>query len=113
MYAEVPPEAISALRPQLQENKILIMRKIYIDNAKQSYKPVRAMYLIRLHPKTVLQEVNTEPQDFPKYTFHLTPFTELPQLEGNNEYFIGTVVSLSFLIVKKIKHSNKLRLMKL
>jgi len=52
MYAEVPPEAISALRPQLQENKILIMRKIYIDNAKQSYKPVRAMYMIRLHPKT-------------------------------------------------------------
>ncbi|KAJ1276926.1 hypothetical protein BS78_05G254100 [Paspalum vaginatum] len=75
MYAEVPPEAMSALRPQLQENKILIMRKNYIDNAKQSYKPVRAMYMIRLHPKTMLQE--------------------LPQLEGNNEYFIDVITALS------------------
>src|SRR5438105_5655415 len=96
MYAEAPPDCISALQPQLQENKILIMRKIYIDNAKQPYKPVRGMYMIRLHPKTVLEEMNQQPRDFPKYTFFLTPFTELPQLEGNNEYFIGTIVSLLF-----------------
>ncbi len=100
MYAEAPPDCISALQPQLQENKILIMRKIYIDNAKQSYKPVRGIYMIRLHPKTVLEEINQEPQDFPKYTFFLTPFTELPQLEGNNEYFIGTILSLTFRIFK-------------
>jgi hypothetical protein len=47
--------------------------------------------MIRLHPKTLLEKVNEDPQDFPKYTFHLTPFLELPQLEGNNEYFIDIV----------------------
>ncbi|XP_008678601.1 replication protein A 70 kDa DNA-binding subunit A isoform X2 [Zea mays] len=98
MYAEVPQEAIYTLQPRLQESKILIMRKIYVDNAKLSFKPVHGKYMIRLHPKTLLEEVNEDPQDFPKYTFHLTPFPELPQLEGNNEYFIdviGCITALS------------------
>ena len=68
------------------------------------------MYMIRLLPKTMLEEMNQQLEDFPKYTFFLTPFTELPQLEGNNEYFIGTIVSLLFSISKMTikKDSDKL-----
>ncbi|WVZ69491.1 hypothetical protein U9M48_018266 [Paspalum notatum var. saurae] len=45
-----------------------------------------------------LDLVIIDQKDFPKYTFLLTPFTELPKLEGNNEYFIdviGRVTALS------------------
>lgn len=112
MYAEVPQEAIYTLQPRLQESKILIMRKIYVDNAKLSFKPVHGKYMIRLHPKTLLEEVNEDPQDFPKYTFHLTPFPELPQLEGNNEYFIGIVSFNPFSYFQKDnKHFVKLTLL--
>jgi len=89
MYAEVPPDAIPILKSQLQENKILYMKKIVIDKAKPSFKPVRGLYMIKLNKRTEITEVPDQGMDFPKYTFVLTPFTQLPQFEQNNEYFLG------------------------
>ncbi len=89
MYAEVPPDAIPILKSQLQENKILYMKKIVIDKAKPSFKPVRGLYMIKLNKRTEITEVHDQGMDFPKYTFLLTPFPQLPQFEQNNEYFLG------------------------
>ena len=97
MYAEVPDDAVSVLQPHLKEGKILKMRKISIHKVKPSFKPVRGLHMIRLNDKTILEDVHPEPKDIPKYTFFLTPFMQLPQLEGNPEYFIGTIFSLSLL----------------
>ena len=98
MYAEVPPDAIPILKPQLQEYKILYMKKIIIDKAKPSYKSVRGLYMIKLNKRTELMEIHDQPMDFPKYTFFLTPFPQLSQFERNNEYFLGTTLILTLTI---------------
>ncbi|WVZ61410.1 hypothetical protein U9M48_011289 [Paspalum notatum var. saurae] len=98
MYAEVPPDALSKLQPQLKEGKILKMRKISIDKAKPTFKPVHGLHMIRLHDRTILEDVHPEPKGFPKYAYFLTPFMQLPQLEQNKEYFIdviGRITALS------------------
>ncbi|WVZ56644.1 hypothetical protein U9M48_007140 [Paspalum notatum var. saurae] len=98
MYAEVPPDALSKLQPQLKEGKILKMRKISIDKAKLTFKPVHGLHMIRLHDRTILEDVHPEPKGFPKYAYFLTPFMQLPQLEQNKEYFIdviGRITALS------------------
>ena len=92
MYAEVPPDAIPILKPQLQEYKVLYMKKILIDRAKPSFKPVRGLYMIRLNKRTEIIETDDEAIDFPKFTFFLTPFPQLTQFERNNEYFLGMIM---------------------
>ena len=67
VYAEVPPDAIPILKPQLQENKILYMKKIVIDKAKPSFKPVRGLYMIKLNKRTEIMEADDQAIDFPKY----------------------------------------------
>src|SRR6266498_2117629 len=106
MYAKVPPDAIPILKPQLQEYKILYMKKIIIDKAKPSYKPVRGLYMIRLNKRTELMNVNDEPMDFPKYTFYLTPFRHLPQFERNNEYFLGMPLTLTLTVYTLLLPNN-------
>ena len=92
MYAEVPPDAIPILKPHLQEYKVLYMKKILIDRAKPSFKPVRGLYMIRLNKRIEIIETDDEAIDFPKYTFLLTPFPQLSQFERNNEYFLGMIM---------------------
>lgn len=91
MYAEIPPEAIPRLQPKLQEGKIFNIKNIIVLKAKPYFKPVRSMHMIKLTKKSVLKELQAEPPNFPKYTFYLTPFPELPKLEKNKEYFIGII----------------------
>ncbi|KAJ1284860.1 hypothetical protein BS78_03G237200 [Paspalum vaginatum] len=98
LYAEVPPEAIPNLLPKLQESKIFNIKKLIVDKAKPHYKPVRSTHMIKLTSKTKLTELQAEPQNFPKYTFFLVPFPDLPKYETNKEYFIdviGRIVALS------------------
>ena len=98
MYAEVPPDAIPILKSQLQENKILYMKKIVTDKAKPSFKPVRGLYIINLNKRTEIMEVDDQAIDFPKYTFFLIPFSEISKFQQNNEYFLGiTLIHIIFL----------------
>lgn len=98
MYAEVSLDAIAVLKPVLKESKIFYMKKIIIEKAKAVFKPVRNRHMIKLTKWAELKELQDEPINFPKYTFSLTPFQELPRFERNNEYFIdviGRIVALS------------------
>jgi hypothetical protein len=54
------------------------MAKITVERAKQFYKVVDHPYMIILNKFTLITEANNYPEDFPKYTFSLTPFTGLP-----------------------------------
>jgi replication factor A1 len=83
MYAEIPPDAIPLLQPNLQEGKIVYMTKITIHNAKSGYRPVESPYMIRLNIRTHIAQLQDEPSNFPKYTFSLTPFSNLYQHTGN------------------------------
>jgi hypothetical protein len=113
MYAEVPPEAIPRLRSHLQEKKIVFMRKIIIEKAKNFFKPVRSPFMIKLNTKTEVIDHKEQLKDFPMYTFVLTPFTELPKYERSNEYFLGTTnLSINLLLTSYIySSSNKNPLM--
>lgn len=98
MYAEVSLDAIAVLKPVLKESKIFYMKKIIIEKAKAVFKPVRNRHMIKLTKWAELKELQDEPINFPKYTFSLTPFQELPRFERNNEYLIdviGRIVALS------------------
>src|SRR6266498_5015328 len=108
MYAEVPPNAIPILKPQLQENKILYMKKIIIDKAKSSFKHVRGLYMIKLNKRTELMEIHDQGMDFPKYTFFLTPFPQLPQFERNNKYFLGITLILNLTIYLVLLPRNEI-----
>jgi len=54
--------------------------------------------MIKLNMRTELIDVEHEPRDFPKYTFFLTPFDQLPKFQGNNEYFLGIANTLAMLL---------------
>jgi replication factor A1 len=91
MYAEVPAEVIPTIKPHLTEGKIVYMKNIKIDSAKPFFKPVRSQYMIKIFRRTEIMELKDDQPDFPKYTFFLTPFAELPKFEGSNEHFLGTL----------------------
>ena len=89
MYAEIPADAIPTLKPKLEEQKIVYMTNIKIENAKPIFKPVRNPFMIKLNKRTEITELQDYPSNFPKYTFFLTPFPQIPKPERANEYFIG------------------------
>jgi replication factor A1 len=95
IYAEIPPNAIPVCKPHLQEGKIVYMAKITVERAKQFYKVVDHPYMIRLNKFTLIKEVDNYPEDFPKYTFSLTPFTSLPHHLRSKEKFLGTILFLT------------------
>ena len=65
------------------------MGKITVEKAKQYFKVVEHPYMIRLNKFTVIMEANTYPENFPKYTFSLTPFSNLTQYLRSKEKFLG------------------------
>ena len=89
IYAEIPPNAIPTCKSRLQEGKIVYMGKITVEKAKQYFKVVEHPYMIRLNKFTVIMEANTYPENFPKYTFSLTPFSNLTQYLRSKEKFLG------------------------
>ncbi|KAG2599251.1 hypothetical protein PVAP13_5KG383600 [Panicum virgatum] len=98
IYAEIPPNAIPTCKSHLQEGKIVYMGKITVEKAKQYFKVVEHPYMIRLNKFTVIMEANTYPENFPKYTFSLTPFSNLTQYLRSKEKFldvIGKIVAIS------------------
>jgi replication factor A1 len=95
IYAEIPPNAIPACKPHLEEGKIVYMTKITVERAKQYYKVVDHPYMIRLNKFTLIREANSYPENFPKYTFSLTPFTSLPQYLSSKEKFLGMILFLT------------------
>jgi len=46
--------------------------------------------MIRLNQYTEIAEPKDPAPDFPKYTFSLTPISELNQYIGNQDAFLGT-----------------------
>ena len=99
MYAEIPPDAISTLKPRLQEQKIVYMTNIKFENAKPFFKPVRSLFMIKLNKQTEITSQQGHLSDFPKYTFFLTPFSQIPKSQQNNEYFIGTTLTYIIFII--------------
>jgi replication factor A1 len=89
IYAEIPPNAIPNCKHHLEEGKIVYMGKITVERAKQYFKVVDHPYMIRLNKFTLIQEANNYPENFPKYTFSLTPFTDLPRYLRSKEKFLG------------------------
>ncbi len=102
MYAEIPPDAIPALKPKLQVQKIVYMTNIKIENAKPFFKPVRTPFMIKLNKlnkRTEITSQEDDPSDFPKYTFFLVPFSQIPKFQQGNEYFIGTILTYIIFII--------------
>ena len=98
MYTEIPADAIPTLKPRLQEQKIVYMTNIKIENAKPVFKPVRSPFMIKLNKR-----IQDDPSNFPKYTFFLTPFSQIPKSQRSNEYFIGiTPTYIIFLYIYNI-----------
>jgi len=81
MYAEIPADAIPTLKPRLQEMKVVYMTNIKIENAKPVFKPVRSPFMIKLNKRTEITQLQDHPTNFPKYTFFLTPFSQIPKFE--------------------------------
>ena len=79
------------------------MTNIKIENAKPVYKPVRSPFMIKLNKRTEITELQDDPSNFPKYTFFLTPFSQIPKSQRSNEYFIGTILTyIIFLYIYNI-----------
>ena len=78
------------------------MTNIKIENAKLVFKLVRSPFMIKLNKRTEITEMKDDPHDFPKYTFFLTPFSQIPKFERNNEYFLG--ITLTYIIFLHIYH---------
>ena len=103
MYAEIPADAIPTLKPRLQEQKIVYMTNIKIENPKPVFKPVRNPFMIKLNKRIEITVLQDDPSNFLKYTFFLTPFSQIPKFQRSNEYFIGTTLTyIIFLYIYNI-----------
>jgi len=89
IYAEIPPDVIPILKPQLSEKLIIFIGKFVVEKAKPGYKVVQNPYMLRLNRRTTIVKSNTHDLEFPKYTFSLTPIEILPQFVKNKERFLG------------------------
>ncbi|CAM0150633.1 unnamed protein product [Urochloa decumbens] len=107
MYAEIPQEMVHAFNNQIQEGEIYEIRCFRVANAKSLYKHVDGRYMIKFTVHTLIMEPNRPPTTYPRYTYKLTPFEELPKLVGNVQNFIdvlGVIVEISE--VEMIQPSN-------
>ncbi|CAO2161539.1 unnamed protein product [Urochloa humidicola] len=98
MYVEIPPDSIPFLKPQLQEGKVVTMKKFVVQQAKPEYRVVQNPYMIRLNRRTKITPVEPEPPLFPKVTYMLTPFSELERHKNMKKNFldvIGQIVAIS------------------
>ena len=89
MYVEIPPDSIPFLKTQLQEGKVVTMKKFLVEQAKPGYRVVQNPYMIRLNKRTIITTVQPEPAMFPKVTYSLTPFSELEQHKNMKDQFLG------------------------
>ena len=89
IYAEIPPDVIPILKPQLREKLIIFIGKFVVEKAKPGYKVVHNPYMLRLNRRTTIATSNANDLDFPKYMFSLTPIEILPQFVKNKERFLG------------------------
>ncbi|CAO2184320.1 unnamed protein product [Urochloa humidicola] len=91
IYAEIPPDAIPILKPQLSEQLIISINKFVVERAKPEYKVVQNPYMLRLNRRTIIAKSNAHDLGFPKYTFSLTPIEKLPQFVKNKERFLDVL----------------------
>ena len=89
IYAEIPPDVIPILKPQLSEKVIIFIGKFVVEKTKPRYKVVQNPYMLRLNRRTIIVKSNANDLEFPKYTFSLTPIEILPQFVKNKERFLG------------------------
>lgn len=52
MYVEIPPDAIAALKPHLEEGTIVLIKKFIVQNAKVAFRIVQGPYMIKLNRRT-------------------------------------------------------------
>ncbi|KAG2572591.1 hypothetical protein PVAP13_7KG189765 [Panicum virgatum] len=91
IYAEIPPDVIPILKPQLCEKLIIFIGKFVVEKAKPGYKVVQNPYMLRLNRRTTIAKSNAHDLEFPKYTFSLTPIEILPQFVKNKERFLDVL----------------------
>lgn len=106
IYAEISPDAIPFLQPQLEEGKIIILTKVTVDRAKPGFKAVQNPYMIKLNRRTQITEATNPPSDFPKYTFSLVPFERLPDYTQKTDRFLGNATLHHQKLLKFIKLYN-------
>jgi hypothetical protein len=105
MYAEINADAIPVLKPRLQEMKIVYITTMKIENAKPTFKPVRNPYMIKLNKRTEISDPLDNLPTFPKYTFFLTPLSQIFKFDQYNEYFLGiTYLPFGFYTFTYIYH---------
>ncbi|CAN6208301.1 unnamed protein product [Urochloa humidicola] len=98
MYAEIPQEMVHEFNNQIQEGDIYELRRFRVTNAKSMYKPVDGRYMIKFTVHTLIAVPNRPPTTYPRYTYKLTAFEQLPMLVGNVQNFIdvlGVIVEIS------------------
>jgi len=91
IYAEIPDDILSKFQPILHEGQIISIRRISVDRAKTIYRAVDNPLMIRLNQYTEITEPKDPAPAFPKYTFSLTPISELNQYIGNQGTFLDVM----------------------
>ncbi|CAL4928398.1 unnamed protein product [Urochloa decumbens] len=107
MYAEIPQEMVHAFNNQIQEDEIYEIRRFRVANAKSMYKAVDGCYMIKFTVHTIVTVVERPPTTYPRYTYKLTAFEDLPMLVGNVQNFIdvlGVIIEIGE--IETIQPSN-------
>ncbi|RCV06618.1 hypothetical protein SETIT_1G177100v2 [Setaria italica] len=96
MYVEIPPDSIPVLKPQLEEGKVVTIKKFVVQQAKHEYRVVQNPYMIKLNKRTIITAVEPDPAMFPKITCMLTPFSELEQHKNMRDKFLAVSNTANF-----------------
>lgn len=74
MYAEISNDLINKMAPLFDIGKVYIIKKIVVDSAKRSYRPVDKDLMIGLTAYTDVELVANPPRSIPHYIYRLTQF---------------------------------------
>lgn len=89
MYAEIGAGNVSKFELLLVEGKVYQLRNFLVAPTKSSFKPVQAPFMVWFTKHTVVEEQTDVDVNFPKWTYDLIPFTDIPSPDNAPEYFIG------------------------
>ncbi|CAO2189268.1 unnamed protein product [Urochloa humidicola] len=109
MYAEIPQDVLANYNEHIQEGHIYEISRFRVAYAKSLYNAVDARFMIYFTVHTHISNPANPPTTYPRYTYRLTPFEELPMVVGNITKFVdvlGIIVEISEVRMLQPSHGH-------
>lgn len=89
MYGEIPAAEVETKSPLIEENGIYVISRFRVSNAKRSFRPVAAKYMVEFMYRTQVSAAREDVSTFPAYAYRLMPTDAQRSRAGDTTDFVG------------------------